>query len=119
MTGNSALAADPDLKKVDALIEQGRVAEAYSLLEPFEYKQAGDVNFNYLLGTAALDSGKPDKARLAFERVLAADPYFAAARIGMGRAYFALGDFNRAKTEFETVLTQNPSPTARSPTQEQ
>lgn len=113
VTGNSALAADVDLEKADALMKQGKAAEAYSLLEPFEFEQSGNIKFDYLLGIAALDSGKPDKATLAFERVLAADPNFVGARIDMGRAYFALGDFTRAKTEFETVLTQNPPPAAR------
>lgn len=113
VTGNSALAADPDLEKADALMKQGKAAEAYSLLEPFEFEQSGNIKFDYLLGIAALDSGKPDKATIAFERVLAVDPNFSGARIDMGRAYFALGDTTRAKTEFEAVLTQNPPPAAR------
>ena len=113
VTGHGALAADLDLTKAEALMKEGKAAEAYSLLEPFEYEQSGNIKFDYLLGIAALDSGKPDKATLAFERVLAADPNFAGARIDMGRAYFQLGDFTRAKTEFETVLTQNPPPAAK------
>ncbi len=113
VTGNLALAADFDLGKAEALMKEGKAAEAYSLLEPFEFEQSGNLKFDYLLGIAALDSGKPDKATLAFERVLAVDPNFAGARIDMGRAYFQLGDFTRAKTEFETVLTQNPPPAAR------
>ncbi len=113
VTGNVALAAGLDLDKADALMKEGKAAEAYSLLEPFEFEQSGNIRFDYLLGIAALDSGKPDKATLAFERVLAVDPNFAGARVDMGRAYFQLGDFTRAKTEFETVLTQNPPPAAR------
>ena len=113
LTGISALAADPDLEKADALMKQGKAAEAYSLLEPFEFEQSGNTKFDYLLGIAALDSGKSDKATIAFERVLAVDPNFLGARIDMGRAYFQLGDITRAKTEFETVLTQNPPAAAR------
>ena len=113
LAGNCAFAAGPELDKADALMKQGKAAEAYSLLEPFEFQQSGNVRFDYLLGIAALDSGKPDKATLAFERVLATDPNFAGARIDMGRAYFQLGDYTRAKTEFETVLTQNPPPAAK------
>ena len=113
VTGNSVLAAGLDLDQADALMKQGKAAEAYALLEPFEFEQSGNVKFDYLLGIAALDSGKPDKATLAFERVLAVDPNFAGARIDMGRAYFQLGDTTRAKTEFETVLTQNPPAAAK------
>jgi len=111
--GKVALAAGPDLDQADALMKQGKAAEAYALLEPFEFEQSGNVRFDYLLGIAALDSGKPDKATLAFERVLATDPNFAGARVDMGRAYYQLGDFTRAKAEFETVLTQNPPPAAK------
>jgi len=113
LAGNAALAADPDLAKAEALMREGKAAEAYTLLEPFEFEQSGNIKFDYLLGIAALDSGKPDKATLAFERVLAADPNFAGARIDMGRAYFQLGDMTRAKSEFEAVLTQNPPPAAK------
>jgi outer membrane protein len=113
VAGNIALAADVDLGRAEALMKEGKAAEAYTLLEPFEFEQSGNVKFDYLLGIAALDSGKPDKATIAFERVLAVDPNFAGARIDMGRAYYQLGDFTRAKTEFETVLTQNPPPAAR------
>ena len=111
--GNAALAADLDISKAEALMKQGKAAEAYALLEPFEFQQAGNVKFDYLLGVAALDSGKADKATIAFERVLAVDPNFAGARVDMGRAYYQLGDFTRARVEFETVLTQNPPPSAK------
>ena len=113
VAGNSAFAADPDLARAEALMKDGKAADAYLLLEPFEFEQSGNLKFDYLLGIAALDSGKPDKATIAFERVLAVDPNFAGARIDMGRAYFQLGDITRAKTEFEAVLTQNPPPAAK------
>ncbi len=113
VASSCAFAADPDLDKADALMKQGKAAEAYALLEPFEFAQSGNIRYDYLLGIAALDSGKPDKATLAFERVLATDPNFAGARVDMGRALYQLGDFTRAKAEFETVLTQNPPPAAR------
>lgn len=113
LSAKAAFAAGPDLAKAETLMREGRAAEAYSMLEPFEYEQSGDIKFDYLLGIAALDSGKADKATLAFERVLAVDPNFAGARIDMARAYFQLGDMTRAKTEFESVLTQNPPQAAR------
>lgn len=101
------------LSDADALIKSGKPADAYILLEPMEFERSGEVRFDYLLGIAALDSGKPDKATLAFERVLAVDPNFAGARLDMARAYYQLGDLQRAETEFNAVLKQNPPEAAR------
>lgn len=101
------------LGQADALIKNGKPEEAYMLLEPLEFNHSGEPRFDYLIGIAALDSGMPDKATLAFERALAVNPDFAAARLDMARAYYQLGDMLRAKTEFATVLKQNPSETAR------
>ncbi|MDP1717020.1 MAG: tetratricopeptide repeat protein [Burkholderiales bacterium] len=106
-------AQQAEMEKAEALLKAGNPAAAYTLLEPLDDKYAGDARFDYLLGIAALDSGKADKATLAFERVLAVNPNFAGARLDMARAYFHLGDLARAKTEFETVLQQNPPPAAR------
>lgn len=104
---------DKLLRDADDLIKKGKPADAYALLEPLEFEHAGEERFDYLLGVAALDSGKPDKATLAFERVLMVNPNYSGARLDMARAYYQLGDMLRARTEFETVLQQNPSEAAR------
>ena len=101
------------LADAEALMKAGKPELAYKLLEPFEFERSGEVRFDYLIGIAALDSGKPDRATLALERVLAEDPNYAGARLEMARAYYQLGDLQRAKTEFETVLDENPSDAAR------
>ena len=106
-------AREKPLRDAEALMKAGRPAEAYNLLLPLEFDRSGEVRFDYLIGIAALDSGKPDKATLAFERVLAVDPNFAGARLDMARAYYQLGDLTRAQTEFETVSKQNPPEAAR------
>ena len=96
------------IAQAKAAMNQGRPAEAYGLLAPLEDELAGNLDYDYLLGISALDSGKPDKATIAFERCLATDPNFAGARLDMARAYFQLRDFSRARSEFQTVLDQNP-----------
>lgn len=108
-----AIAAEFDLGKANALLKAGRAQESYTLLAPHEYEMAGNIDYDYLLGIAALDSGKPDKASLALERVLAVNPDYVGARLDLARAYFALADYERAKTEFETVQAQNPPPAAK------
>jgi len=109
----TAWSADPDVDRARALMNENKPAEAYRLLAPREAEMAGNVEYDYLLGIAALDAGWPDRATIAFERVLATDPNFAGARLDMARAYFQLGDLARAKTEFRTVLSLNPPPAAK------
>ena len=101
------------LRDADELLKNGKAADAYILLSAVEFENSGEERFDYMLGVAALDSGKPDKATLAFERVLMVNPNFTGARLDMARAYYQLGDLLRARTEFETVLHQNPSDSAR------
>jgi tetratricopeptide (TPR) repeat protein len=101
------------LRDAEALLNAGKPAEAYKLLEPRDFEYSGNVRFDYALGISALDSGMPDKATLALERVLSVNPNFAGARLDMARAYFQLGDFPRAKTEFEALVKQEPPEAAR------
>ena len=88
----------------EALVRAGRYADAHKLLAPHEDRLAGDLKFDYLLARSALEVGQPSKASFIYERILAVQPNFLGVRLEMGRAYFALGDFARAKLEFETVL---------------
>jgi len=101
------------LQDADALLQSGKPLQAYKLLAPLDFKYSGIVVFDYLLGVAALDSAYPDKATLAFERVLTVDPNFAGARLDMARAYFQLGDLSRAKVELQMVMKQAPPEAAR------
>lgn len=112
-TPQTQAANDQVLRDADALMKAGHPAQAYDLLAPLEFARAGEVRFDYLLGIAALDSGKPDKATLAFERVLAVNPNHTAARLDMARAYFQLGDLVRAQNEFNVTMSQKPSGAAR------
>ena len=109
----NVFAAEPDLKKAEELLRANKAQEAYDLLEPFEFDQAGELKYDYLLGLAALESGKPEKSTLVFERVLAVEPRYLGVRLDLARSYFQLGDIARASQEFQTVLAQNPPPDLR------
>lgn len=98
----------------ESLVRAGRYADAYKLLEPHEDRLAGDLKFDYLLARSALETGQPSKASFIYERILAVQPNFVGVRLEMGRAYLAMGDYARAKLEFETVLRfQNLPPDLR------
>ncbi|HEU0186462.1 MAG TPA: tetratricopeptide repeat protein [Gallionellaceae bacterium] len=103
-----ALTKQKLLGNADALIKAGKPADAYALLLPYQSLLAGDVNYDYLLGIAALDSGKPNEAIFALERVLAVNPNHLQARAEIARAYLATGELAASKKEFETVQQQNP-----------
>ncbi len=102
----------PDLAGAEALLRSGKAEAAWKLLSPHEFDLAGREDFDYLLGVAALDSGRGDRATLAFERVLTVNPDHAAARLDMARAYFALGDYPRSREEFAQMQQRVDTPPA-------
>ena len=51
-----------------------------------------------------LQTGQAAEALVLFEQALEADPSSVGAHLGLGRAYYALGQYARARIEFETVL---------------
>lgn len=109
-----AFALDPaGLLQAEQLVRTGQAAQAYAALAPEQFSQAGNPEFDYLFGLAALETGQASTATLAFERVLAVAPNHGAARLDMGRAYAALGDLPRARQEFALALALNPPPAAR------
>ena len=70
MTISTLVIAAP-VDDAKALLQQGKAKQAMELLEQQLPQMAENVEFNYLLGIASLDAGKPGKAVFAFERVLA------------------------------------------------
>lgn len=101
------------LTRAAALSAAGKHAEAYSLLAAEEDALIGGIDYDYALGRAALYAGRPDRATLAFARVLALDPGHAGARIDSGRAYLALGNHAQAAAAFEALLALDPPPAIR------
>jgi tetratricopeptide (TPR) repeat protein len=106
-----------DKPQVQALIAQGKklvlsneLQAAYELLSPHEFQLAGNPDFDYLYGTAAVDTGHADLAIFALERVLQERPSFAGARLELARAYFDIGDNESARYHFDYLLGQNPPP---------
>jgi len=87
--------------------------EAYRLLAPLEGRYAGDTDFDYALGTSALDSGRYSHAVFALQRAVAARPGFAGARMDLARAYYALGDNESARREFAILQRDDPPPQAQ------
>jgi outer membrane protein len=99
-------AADALTDRAKQLLRDRQYKQAYELLLPQEPNRAGDPEFDYLLGIAALDSGDHERAIFALERVLALQPNNHVARAEIARAYLAGGEREAARREFETVRRQ-------------
>lgn len=102
--------ADAVTDNAKALLDKGDAKAAFALLEPLEPQRAGDPDYDFLLGLAALEVGKNTNAVFALERVLAVDPNHVRARAEIARAYLALGETKTAKQEFESVKKQGVPP---------
>jgi len=101
-------AGDAIVVQADELLRAGRADEAYRLLEPLESERAGDQEFDYLLGLAAVDSGHAGRGMFALERVLAVNPNHPQARAEIARAHFMLGEHESARQEFNNALDRHP-----------
>lgn len=101
------------LARAAELSAAGKHADAYALLAADEDAHIGEIAYDYALGRAALHAGRPERATLAFARVLALDPGHAGARIDTGRAYLALGNREQAHAAFEALLALDPPPALR------
>ncbi len=95
------------------MVETGRAAEAQTLLAAREAEYAGSPLYDYWLGVALLDAGAPRDAAFALERVVATEPDFTGARMELGRAYYALDEFDAAREQFDWLLEQSPPPSTR------
>ena len=80
------------LRDAESRLAQGDSAGAYTLLSPREAELAGNAYFDYLLGVAALDSGRIGDAIFSLQRSLAVEPGFSGARMELARAHFEAGD---------------------------
>ena len=85
------------------LVRAKKAAKALAKLDPLADRLAGNPDFDYVYGVAALESGHPAQASVALRRALAARPGFHLARAELGRAFAAMGDLAGAKREFQMV----------------
>lgn len=99
--------ADEALVEGKRRLDAGDASGAWALLEPLESRRAGEPAFDFLLGLAALESGKTSRAVFALERVLALEPDNARARAEIARAYLLLGENRAAREEFDRVRKED------------
>jgi hypothetical protein len=113
LASTSARADDPVIENAKRLLAAGNVQQAYTELSAAQDKLTGMPEFDYLLGVAALESGRVEEAIIAFERVLALIPNHAGAQMDLARAYYATGSFDLAEAAFLKLQASNPPPAAQ------
>ncbi len=101
------------LREARVLLGEGRARDAYALLKPAEPRYAGSPEFDYLLGVAALDSGRPAEAVIVLERVLIQRPDHLPARAEVARAYLRVHETEAARQTFEAVAARELPPEVR------
>lgn len=109
-TTAAAAAGNGPAERLERLNEAGDHGDAFTFgQEQFE-AHAGDPDFDLAFGIAALESGEPDHALLAFERALMHDPEAPLPRLELARAHFAMGSTIAARRHFTRVLERDPPP---------
>ncbi len=94
--------------QAENLLAGGHARNAYELLRSYEPDLVGNPYFDYLLGVAALDTGRTGEAILSLQRAAAAAPEFAGARMELARAHFEAREYDAARAIFVDLLAENP-----------
>lgn len=106
-------ASERVLGEAEALLARNDAAAAYAMLAPLETDLAGNAYYDYLLGVAALDTGRTGEAIFSLERALVVEPRFSGAKMELARAYFEIGEGDQARPLFAALLDEEPPPGVR------
>lgn len=93
---------------VQRLLDSGDAAAAYAAALTLSEENSGEPDFDFVFGLAALDSGHTGEAVLALERVVLLRPDDLRARLEVARAYYAAGEWENARAQFDFVLQKQP-----------
>ncbi|RUO39826.1 hypothetical protein CWE15_08700 [Aliidiomarina taiwanensis] len=105
---------------VNQVVQQGREyltqqkpAQAYALFQTYEPAYAGQPQYDYWYGVAAIRHGQPFPASLALERAIAKQPLHAGARLELVAAYIQLDQYESAEIQLNHLDSLNPPPRAQ------
>lgn len=99
--------------QAEVLLDAGKPAEAYRLLDAKLGAYAGNARFDYILALAAIQAERPDAAVLPLGRVISADPAFNPARLELGDLLAQFDDPEAARQQYEAILANRPSAVLR------
>ncbi|MEH6626988.1 MAG: surface lipoprotein assembly modifier [Motiliproteus sp.] len=90
--------------RLQQLVDQGKMLEAFQLALPQLDEQAGNPTFDLLFGIAAIEVGQVNEGIFALERVVFVEPDNHRARLEYGRGLYILGQDALARQAFNHVL---------------
>jgi tetratricopeptide (TPR) repeat protein len=102
-----AAAGDALLNDLRRLVDAGQYEAAYQLANG-AHRLPQSPHFDFLAGLAAVNSAHYAQGVVALERHLAAVPANDRARLELAKGCYELGDYLRARREFEFVLRYQP-----------
>lgn len=105
----AAMSKSELLDQANVLIKQGDASKAYAMLSEAEAQFAGDIEYDLMLGNAAIASKQYTNGMFALERVLAVEPNHQVAREKIAQVHFYLGEADSSKVEFKHLLNHSPS----------
>jgi choline-sulfatase len=113
---NAARAADPKDKigtlnrilRTSDLMRAGKFAEADETLASLEKAEPSLYVLPFQRGENSLAWGKPGAAVPEFRKAVSLNPSFDQAFLGLGRAYFQIGQDDKAAEALESALQLNP-----------
>ncbi len=95
---------------LNQLIAEGRFQEAYLAAQPGLLDNEGDPEFDFLYGLAAMESGRPDLAVFALERVVLAFPDQPRVKLELARANYMSNNLAESEQLFLEILDTDPEP---------
>ncbi len=106
--------SSPAAMALPQVIQQGRdqlstqrADQAFALFREYEPFHAGNPQFDYWYGVAAVRSGEPFEASVALERVIAKQPQHAGARLELVAVYIQLNQLDSAERQLDVLDTLN------------
>lgn len=86
------------------LLKNGEAEKAMSILSPRMENNAGDPDYDFLLGQTAYALEQPNLAVFALERTVLTKPSQDGARLVLAKSYIQLGEHHQAKKELNYLL---------------
>lgn len=101
---------DPVVRQLNDLVTRGQYDEAYAYARENLDEYEGEPEFDFLLGLAAMDSGRPTEAVFALERIAYLYPDQQRVKLELARAFYMSNNLPAARQLFTEVLATDPTP---------